>query len=558
MAQEIKYAYLGDLTAKRGEDGFLRVKGLATDATLDLDEQICDPDWLKSAMPAWMEIGNIREMHQSKAVGKALEMEQSGTGFIVEAKIVDPIAAKMVEEGIYTGFSVGIKGARVIKDAAAPGGRIISGKIVEVSLVDRPANPSAVIEIAKSIDGELVKGAAVSETETEKFASTGEINNDAVMSEVPVNPEINEPRADAFQPCPACGGSGHKSNIDAEALTEIRCEECDGSGRAPEGIHENIQQASPTSDKENNENHEIKASDPDATAEAEPELEKREFTDAERQDAADAGQALPDGSYPIKTVGDLKNAIQAFGRAKDKVKVKAHIIARAKALGKENLIPEDWAKAIDADLAKADEMKHDPAELNAVRQSLINLIKAELDEMAAGNEDETCDVSELLYALSLFLTWWDGEADENETSEPFATTEKEDTMAYIGLGVSADLIKAASADEATADQKNALRDEIRKALGVDDVIATYKAALAEQEERIETLKSALDEVREMAAPGGPVLRATQVQTQKSAQVEALKIEAEGLRLKAANYTNPDLRNQYLEAARALEAKIPQF
>ena len=177
MAQDITYAYFGGLTAKRGEDGYIRVKGLATDATLDLDEQICDPEWLKTAMPEWFAIGNIREMHQSKAIGKAMEMEQSGTGYIVEAKIVDSEAARLVEEGIYTGFSVGIKGARVEKSADAPGGMIRSGKIVEVSLVDRPANPSCVIELAKSVKGKLVKGTAMADIEKDA------IDTEAIMTE---------------------------------------------------------------------------------------------------------------------------------------------------------------------------------------------------------------------------------------------------------------------------------------------------------------------------------------------------------------------------------------
>jgi len=42
------------------------------------------------------------------------------------------------------------------------------------------------------------------------------------------------------------------------------------------------------------------------------------------------------------TVHDLKNAIHAVGRAKNYDKAKAHIIKRAKALGKEDLLPEDW------------------------------------------------------------------------------------------------------------------------------------------------------------------------------------------------------------------------
>ena len=52
--------------------------------------------------------------------------------------------------------------------------------------------------------------------------------------------------------------------------------------------------------------------------------------------------ALPDGSYPIKSESDLKNAIQAFGRAKDKEAAKRHIMKRARALGLENLIPSNW------------------------------------------------------------------------------------------------------------------------------------------------------------------------------------------------------------------------
>jgi len=46
---EITYAYFGGLEKSRDDKGYLNVKGLATDDTLDLDEQICDPQWLKTA-----------------------------------------------------------------------------------------------------------------------------------------------------------------------------------------------------------------------------------------------------------------------------------------------------------------------------------------------------------------------------------------------------------------------------------------------------------------------------------------------------------------------------
>ena len=553
MAQDITYAYFGNLTVKRGDDGYMRVKGLATDATLDLDEQICDPEWLKTAMPEWFKIGNIREMHQSKAIGKAMEMEQSGTGFVVEAKIVDSEAARLVEEGIYTGFSVGIKGARVEKSESAPGGMIRSGKIVEVSLVDRPANPSCVIELAKSVKGELVKGAAMADIEKDA------IDTEAIMTEPEGAPtELYE----AIQTCTACAGTGKKTNTASEEF-DTPCEVCNGTGEQPEGLVDDQLQNSPTIPQNMDNvtaNRDIKAADADDAEVTEPEVEKKDYTQAERELAGDKGEALPDGSYPIKTVGDLKNAIQAFGRAKDPAKVKAHIKTRAKALGREDLIPDKW-KGADAELVKADDMIHDPAELEAVRAGMIALIKAELDEMLAGTESEVCDVQELLCSLSIFLDWWTGEASENETSAPFTGWDDdksgEDTMAYIGLGVSADLIKSASADDATEETKDELRNEIVKALGLEETITT-KAALDEAKEEISLLKAALDEVREMAVPGGPAIRATREQTSKSAQVIAAEVEAIRLRDMAQKMTNPELRNQYLAEAARYEAKSKQF
>jgi hypothetical protein len=500
VTEQIKSIYLGGLTAKRGPDGYMYVKGLATDDTLDLDQQICDPEWLSKAMPKWMEIGNIREMHASKAVGKATEMEQTGTGFVVQAKVVDEQAAKMVEEGVYTGFSVGIKGARVVKDASAPGGRIVDGQIVEVSLVDRPANPSCVIEIAKSVDGELVKGVAVDE----KFASGTDINTEIVTSEVPVTGENAplEPRSASFQPCSVCGGSGHKSNVDANALTEIRCERCGGSGEEPIGEHEQIQQDSPSNPSLADDiNHEIKS----AVAEA----------------VAEAMKSLTVKSAP--TVGELRSAIEA---GSSKV----------------------------TDITKADDKIHDPAELSAVRAGLIALIKAELDEMLAGTENEIADVSQLVVTLSMFLDWWTGEASENETEAPFTGWDDDDKApAFVGLGATADIVKTVVA-EIAADEKTELREELRKALGMDEEMATTKAALAEAHESVLTLKAALDEIREMAAPGGPVLRQTQVQSNKSARVTALNVQAESLRMTAASLIDQSLRNQYLAEANKLDAE----
>lgn len=68
----------------------------------------------------------------------------------------------------------------------------------------------------------------------------------------------------------------------------------------------------------------------------------KNFTPFERKDAAGKGHAMPDGSFPIKHKGHLADAIQAFGRAKNKPAVKAHIKKRAAALGATNLLPDGW------------------------------------------------------------------------------------------------------------------------------------------------------------------------------------------------------------------------
>jgi hypothetical protein len=70
----------------------------------------------------------------------------------------------------------------------------------------------------------------------------------------------------------------------------------------------------------------------------------RDVSAVERKRLAGKGQAMPDGSYPIANCQDLRNAIQAIGRAKDPGKVKAHIRRRKSALGCPDVeIPESWA-----------------------------------------------------------------------------------------------------------------------------------------------------------------------------------------------------------------------
>jgi len=535
---EITYAYFGGLEKSRDDKGYLNVKGLATDDTLDLDEQICDPQWLKTAMPKWFEIGNIREQHDgSKAVGKATSMTSQGTGFAIGAKIVDPVAAMKVEEGVYTGFSIGIKGAYVdMNDPRAPRGVIKGGQIVEVSVVDRPANPSASFELAKTVGDVMTKSVEMQD-------NSEEVNNAPDLA-----------TGEFYLPCSGCNGTGEVHTGADEGASTHACEACGGSGKGSSMDSEDIQTPTATSNEAlaaEEENDPLKSTD--------AEVEKREFTQAEREAASESGAAMPDGSFPIKTVKDLKNAIQAFGRAKDPAKAKAHIKARAKALGKEDLIPDNW-KGADADLVKADDMEHDPAELIAVRAGLIALIKAELDEMLAGEENEICDVTELLCSLSMFLDWWTGEASENETEAPFTGWDMDesgdDSMAYIGLGVSADLVKAVGASDATDEIKSEFKTEVLKALGVNDELTAIKTAHSEAIEQIELLKAEMDIVKNFAAPSDISLIRPDKRGEVITKAAKLRMEIKQARENARTVTaDASLRELYNRKADELEAQL---
>lgn len=103
---------------------------------------------------------------------------------------------------------------------------------------------------------------------------------------------------------------------------------------------------------------------------------KRAFTPEQRERMAEEGTALPDGSYPIGNKEDLANAIQAFGRAKDKSAAKRHIMKRAKALGAESMIPATWVVG-----SKSSQTTNNGADDNFMSQLLeFELLNAEVEE----------------------------------------------------------------------------------------------------------------------------------------------------------------------------------
>lgn len=104
---------------------------------------------------------------------------------------------------------------------------------------------------------------------------------------------------------------------------------------------------------------------------------KRDFSAEEREALAESGAAMPDGSFPIATKADLANAIQAHGRASDPAKVKAHIIARAKALGATDELPDGWVSK-----SAGDPGDHQPKGASAMSTETEKKL-ADLEKVAA-------------------------------------------------------------------------------------------------------------------------------------------------------------------------------
>jgi phage head maturation protease len=130
------------------------VWGYASTPTLDLQGERVSIEALRDALPDYMEWANIREMHQPSAVGVAKEATIDEKGLYVGSKVVDDNAWKKVLEEVYKGYSIG--GERTAK----VGDTITGLKLIEISLVDRPANPDCKIEVEKVAQRKPSKTAA--------------------------------------------------------------------------------------------------------------------------------------------------------------------------------------------------------------------------------------------------------------------------------------------------------------------------------------------------------------------------------------------------------------
>jgi hypothetical protein len=154
------------------------VWGLATAEVVDKEGEIFDYASSKPYFEAWSReisdatsgrsLGNVREMHQSSAVGKlvAMHCDDDARTIAVGAKIVDDDAWKKCVEGVYTGFSIGGRYVDLWPDGEY---MRFTAEPAEISVVDNPAVPNAHFTAIKedgSIELRKFDGGGAAETQT--------------------------------------------------------------------------------------------------------------------------------------------------------------------------------------------------------------------------------------------------------------------------------------------------------------------------------------------------------------------------------------------------------
>lgn len=581
MPRELTYAWAPITRTEEQDDGTVMVYGPAASPDLDRAQQRLNADWLDTAMPAWFAEGaNVREQHDAKrAVGVGVGLTKGeNDAHLLAAHIVDPVACLKVKHGVLKGFSVGIKSPQIkMGKADAPGGEVVGGDIIEVSVVDRPCNPTTLFELAKADSGggelELVDAATVVEkTDAEAFGIPAETYE-----------QLPDVVKNALTALAAAGTAVTTDKTDATAVAAPTLQITVTGGPVSEDM--------------------IRGLVAEGVA---AELRKADLSAGGRKKAAAAGAAMPDGSYPITSKGDLRKAIRAVGRGgADHDAIRRHIIKRAKALGLEGMVPENWnadgtATADKADgpdeaeaaavvtkaeeilrdvralvpaLVKGDDMEEadsagggegdDAGEITDSQQAIAciaKLIVGEAETLAGGDLSKANQIGLLLDAIRS-LRWFIRSAAAANDGDMCLSDTADTAKADAAAQEAAPVAPAPQTPEAVAPEAPA------EALTKAEVAELVKSALAEAgkpaEKRITALEGELtkaqqtiEELRALPAPGGPALTRTAAQAQSARKSDAdlLRVEAAELQTKADQCSDRDLRDGYLERRRELLAK----
>ena len=311
------------------EDGTLYVYGKASTPEIDTDEQIVAQSFSGAALKSWLDTAPaVRVQHNPQrdpaGSGVKVEINRDGDGaHWVKSAVDEPVAQRLVKKGHLRAYSIGIAKPVIERDVTgkARGGIIKGGQIMEVSLVDSPANRSCFLEIAKAASD----GSA--EFTGKVIGGDDMLTKTAAVEDEPITGTVMFSPGDLAKLL--------KMRADLEKAAE---HPRDGGGDG-----EDEPEPDDEDDSDSNSDEDDAGKDGgDCGKTAEPETAKREFSQDRREDLADAGHALPDGSYPIPDADALRRAaVLARSGHGDVAAARRLITRRAGELGVPNPLDED-------------------------------------------------------------------------------------------------------------------------------------------------------------------------------------------------------------------------
>lgn len=575
------------------DDGTILVYGKATDGGLDSDQQRCDPAWLSTAMPKWYNNGlggNVREQHDPhRAVGKAVEHEIADDGHYVTARIVDPVAVAKTRAGVFTGFSIGIRSPKLSKSDNAPNGLLVGGDIVELSLCDRPSNPSCLLTLVKAAkpgmkvnvkDYDAERNLVKCEELTEKAADaeTVTIPDEAPVEDAPeaeaVEKTTDVDHLDAPAPgqtCGDCGEDGHlrcksveldengQLEFDLEAAKALVAETLtkaeSGIGQDESGdISGALQAVSIIAKLIQSEAKDLgdtpaQGCDIDLLMQAVHALRIFQCREAKEQAGLDPGMVLLAADPDVDKAG--------LDKAKYTAEQKRQMLADGKAFKNPDGEPsypigdkDDLTKAIHA--VGRGSGDHDSIRAYIIRRAKALGASDLIPEGWSGAGGGANKAVEIEHETSL-------EAAEKavtvETSKAVAEPDPDDGLETALLAI---LEKAASEDAQKADNPIRARLSALMRAEAEDVLeASTKStekSVSDLTESFSDLTDRLVKVESMAIPGGPALRRTEVEVKSSRKQELTLMAVNEERKASAHGLDTDLRRGYLEKAAGLRAQ----
>lgn len=143
------FRQFGEITKTEDQpDGTIKVFGIAGTGKPDSVGETVLSTAMKAALPDYERFPALREMHQLSAAGTVLDAQVDDDGITrIEALVVDAEAIKKVKTGVYKGFSIG---GKVLGRDPTDRNVITKLKLNEISLVDRPCDPDATIDLWKA------------------------------------------------------------------------------------------------------------------------------------------------------------------------------------------------------------------------------------------------------------------------------------------------------------------------------------------------------------------------------------------------------------------------